>query len=206
MKHVFVETNWVFEFCAPAHRRTPEAIGLAERASKSELTLHVPSISLREGANAIRQKSQPKPKELQEFRRWAEANGKIDHATAQVATTFLQAYVSSVQADLAQLDSRIEQIRTSSGVEVFALSEPMLERAIELRAEVSGLKPFDEAILAAVLVRAADLKSKEPAATLYFCDLDGDLVPLDRTGNPRTELTRLYDAVGIQVRQDFQVP
>ncbi len=32
MKHVFVETNWVFDLCAPAHRATPEA-----RASQTAL-------------------------------------------------------------------------------------------------------------------------------------------------------------------------
>ncbi len=38
MEHVFVETNWVFEFCAPAHRSTPEAHELAERPYVSAVT------------------------------------------------------------------------------------------------------------------------------------------------------------------------
>jgi hypothetical protein len=74
MRHVFVETNWVFEFCAPAHRSTPEAQALAARAASGDLVLHVPAVSLREGANAIRQKCKPSAnKELRTFRLWAQA-------------------------------------------------------------------------------------------------------------------------------------
>ncbi len=80
----------------------------------------------------------------------------------------------------------------------------MLDRAIALRREVATLKPFDEAILAAVLIRAADVKAA--ATALFFCDLDGDLVPIDRKGQPRKELVNLYAAAGIKVQQDFAVP
>lgn len=206
MKHVFVETNWVFEFCAPAHRQTPEAQALADRAGRGELVLHIPAASLREGANAIRQKCQPTAnKELLGFRRWAEAQAKITKEQSEAAVQFLQAYVSSVQADLATLDQRIDDIKSLPGIEVFALSAAMLDRAIELRREVPGLKPFDEAILAAVLVRTNELRA-DGVATVHFCDLDGDLVPIDRKGNDRKELVALYAAAGIVVRQDFQVP
>ena len=41
---------------------------------------------------------------------------------------------------------------------------------------------------------------------LWFCDLDGDLVPVDKKGNQRKDLAALYIAAGITVRQDFQVP
>jgi hypothetical protein len=100
---------------------------------------------------------------------------------------------------------RIESIRGLAGVEVFALDDRMLDRALALRTEVATLKPFDEAILAAVLVKASDLKAGG-STDLWFCDLDGDLVPIDRKANPRKELVALYAAAGITVRQDFQVP
>lgn len=195
MKHVFVETNWVFEFCAPAHRSTPEAQSLAKRADNGDLVLHIPAVSLREGANAIQQECQPKAnKELQEFRRWAFANGKFGPTTDAEAKTFLDAYVNSVQADMATLETRIGAIYGLHGVDVFALDQRMLDRAIALRSEAAALKPFDEAILASVLVKAADLKAGGETA-LFFCDLDGDLVPTDRRGNPRKELVALYSAV-----------
>ncbi|MGO9837351.1 MAG: hypothetical protein ACLP1X_24415 [Polyangiaceae bacterium] len=205
MKHVFVETNWVFEFCAPAHRSTPEAQELASRAARGDLVLHVPAVSLREGANAIQQKCQPKAnKELQEFRRWAEANGKFGATTAGEAKTFLDAYVNSVNADMGTLEDRVDAIKARAGVAVFALDQRMLDRAIALRREVATLKPFDEAILAAILIKAGDVRAA--ATELFFCDLDGDLVPIDRKGKPRKELVALYDAAGITVRQDFLVP
>lgn len=155
MKHVFVETNWVFDLCAPAHRATPEAQGLVHRAARGEIVLHVPSAALREGGNAIRQKCQPKmTKELGDFRRWALVERRISAATASEVAAFFDSYIVSVEADMATLDARIDAIRTQTGIDVFALDDRMLDRAIALRASVATLKPFDEAILAAVLVKA----------------------------------------------------
>jgi hypothetical protein len=206
MKHVFVETNWVFDLCAPAHRAAPEAQGLAHRAAQGELVVHVPSAALREGGNAIRQKCQPTAsKELREFRRWAVAEGKVNTTTAAEADVFLDAYIATVKTGMLALDARIDAIRTQTGIDVFALDDRMLDRALRLRTEVATLKPFDEAILAAVLVKAGDLKATG-ATDLWFCDLDGDLVPVDKKGNPRKELVASYAAAGITVRQDFRVP
>lgn len=201
MKHVFVETNWVFDFCAPAHGRKPEAEALAERAEAGELTLYLPGVALREGAETVRRKCQPRAEELKEFRRWAATNGKLTREVAANAGTFLDVYVNQVRADLAALPRRIDEIRSLVGVEVFGLSEPMIERAIDLRHQVEPLRPFDEAILAAVLVRATELEGEK-----YFCTLDADLVPVDGRGRLRGDLARLYDAAGIVVRQDFLVP
>jgi hypothetical protein len=206
MKHVFVETNWVFDLCAPAHRATPEARGLADRAARGELVIHVPSAALREGGNVIRQKCQPTAsKELREFRRWAVAAGKVNATTATEAEVFLHTYIVTVKADMDLLDARIDAIRKQTGIDVFALDDRMLDRALRLRTDVATLKPFDEAILAAVLVKADDVRAAG-ATALWFCDLDGDLVPYDKKGNPRKELVALYGTAGITVRQDFQVP
>jgi hypothetical protein len=205
MKHVFVETNWVFDLCAPAHRSTPEAQQLADRAARGELALHVPSASLREGERAIRQKYQPSAsKDLREFQRWGVAQRKLGAETAAQATAFLDAYVGSVESGMATLAGRIDAIRSLPGVDVFALDDRMLDRALALRSEIAMLKPFDEAILAAILVKAGDLTVQ--GQPKWFCDLDGDLVPFDRKGNPRKELVALYTAAGVTVRQDFRVP
>jgi hypothetical protein len=170
-----------------------------------ELVLHVPAVSLREGANAIRQKCQPSAnKELQEFRRWAVANRKVSAQTDREALTFLSAYVASMQSDMETLEDRVDAIKRLSGVDVYALDQRMLDRAIALRREVATLKAFDEAILAAILIKSGDVRAA--ATEMFFCDLDGDLVPIDRKGKPRKELVALYDAAGITVRQDFLVP
>lgn len=80
MIHVFVESNWVVEVCAPPFRRTPEALALLSSAARGDISLHVPGIALREGRSVIRRKYQPKEtKTLQDFRRWARGNGMATH-------------------------------------------------------------------------------------------------------------------------------
>ena len=44
MRHVFVETNWVVEYAAPAHRKTPAALELLDRNAKEEIKLYLPVI------------------------------------------------------------------------------------------------------------------------------------------------------------------
>jgi hypothetical protein len=143
-------------------------------------------------------------KELQEYRRWAVANGRVSAEVNKEALVFLDAYVNSVNADMASLEDRVGAIKGLAGLDVFALDDRMLERAIALRYEVPNFKPFDEAILAATLIKASEVRAE--ATGLFFCDLDGDLVPIDRKGKPRKELVALYAESGVTVRQDFQVP
>lgn len=109
-----------------------------------------------------------------------------------------------VDADLANLDARIRTVESSAGVNPFALSDGMLERALALRDEVPDreLGAFDEAILAAVLVRAGELGDEYPS---IFCTLDHDLSPVDKRGNARARLKAVYDAVGLEVRTSFDI-
>src|ERR1035438_8440172 len=60
MLHVFVETNWVFGFAAPAHHKKPAAVELLERARRGELRLHLPSVCLTEVRYPLRTKCQPR--------------------------------------------------------------------------------------------------------------------------------------------------
>jgi hypothetical protein len=48
MRHVFVETNWVFDYAAPGHHKVPEAVTLLERARTRQLQLHLPALCLTE--------------------------------------------------------------------------------------------------------------------------------------------------------------
>ncbi len=208
MKHVFVETNWVFNYAAPAHKRTPDAIALAEAAKAGNLKLYLPAVSLREGENAIRQKCQPKrdSANLRRFRLWAFAHKQIDQNTDDAVTKFLNIYDRATNRDLNDLETRINKIRSLSGVEVFGLSDAMLTKAIELRSLVGHLNPFDEAILAAILVKATELRtSVGPNDDFELCELDRDLAPFDKKGNPRKEFADLYKPLGISFRSDFNV-
>ena len=59
MKHVFVETNWVVAYAAPAHLRLPAALTLARRAEAAEVRLYLPSVCLAEARYPIRTKFHP---------------------------------------------------------------------------------------------------------------------------------------------------
>ncbi|MBK7926272.1 MAG: hypothetical protein IPJ98_01920 [Bryobacterales bacterium] len=89
-----------------------------------------------------------------------------------------------------------------SGIEVFALSEAMLAKAVELSTINLDLKPFDQAILAAVLVRAEQLRDLG-VDDVVFCELDGDLQPWDKNGRAKQPLQDLYDSAHLWVYGDF---
>ncbi|MBK8257763.1 MAG: hypothetical protein IPK82_34480 [Polyangiaceae bacterium] len=66
----------------------------------------------------------------------------------------------------------------------------MLNRVLELRrsvVEVNQMRPYDEAILAAVLVQA-EVERANGATDLTFCTLDSDLLPWTRKGGARPDL------------------
>ncbi len=214
MKHVFVESNWVYDFCSPRHRRKPEAERLRDRAAAGDLRLHVPAICLREGGESVRRKCQPRVGDLGDYRRLAEQEGDLSAEHGAVVTTFFEHYQRDVRDDLNEIDARLNTLRETPGVEAFALSEAMLERVLQLRstvAEVSQMKPFDEAILGGVIVRGEALRG--PGEELVFCTLDSDLIPWDKDNRPRAQLETLYINAGfvggdgrVAVRNDFQVP
>jgi len=78
----------------------------------------------------------------------------------------------------------------------------MLVRAVELSTQNLDLKPFDQAILAAVLVRAEEL-GDQGADDVAFCELDGDLQPWDKNGRSKQPLTDLYNSAQLWVYGDF---
>lgn len=80
----------------------------------------------------------------------------------------------------------------------------MLERAVELTGLNLSLKPFDQAILAAVLGRAREL-AEGGEDDFCFCELDADLQPWDKSDNAKQPLTGLYDAESVWVYGDFNM-
>lgn len=204
MIHVFVESNWVVEVCAPSFRRSMDALSLLQRAERGEITIHVPHIALREAQDVIRRKHQPNErKTLQQFRKWAVEHGHVDEATSRAANQLLTEFSNIVTAELKGLSRRIDEVAEASGVQVFGLSDSMLSRSISLRNEVPEphLKPFDEVILAAILVRAEEIAS---AQCRLFCTLDFDLAPVVRD-NTRRHLVAVYNRAQLQVRTSFNL-
>lgn len=85
---------------------------------------------------------------------------------------------------------------------LFALNERMLDQAIVLAQIDVALKPFDQAILGAVLGRAEELR-EQGETELNFCVIDADLQPWNRRGQAKLPLRRLYDEALIWVYGDF---
>jgi len=203
MRHVFVETNWVVDYCAPAHQRALAAVKLLEEANSGKIQLHLPAPCLAEARSAIRIKFQPKEaNRLREYLKWAKANGHVDAETEEAMRGVLDQFEGLVKRDLDNLEARIEGLKAEKGLDIFPLSADMLERSISLTTEKMELKPYDNSILAAILVRAHEL-ARNDEKDLALCELDGDLQPWDKNGNIKPGLMRLYDEARVWVYGDF---
>jgi hypothetical protein len=202
MRHVFVETNWVVDYCAPAHRRVLAAVNLLKSANSGNIGLHLPTPCLTEARSVIRTKFQPsEANRLREFLKWAKTGGYLDPATVESTREVLEKFELLVKQDLDGLEKGLEQLKVEKGLEVFPLTSEMLARSVSLATEVE-LKPFDNSILAAILVRADELL-KSGEKDLAFCELDGDLQPWDKDGRAKPVLTRLYHNARVWVYGDF---
>ena len=204
MKHVFVETNWAVAYAAPAHLRLPAALTLAEKAERGELRLYIPSACLTEARYPIRTKFHPRipADSLRKYLAWATSEGAVDPEDCRTVRRVLDRYEAAVLTELDNLDVRLRSLQENPGIEVFPLHDEMLVRAVELSIQNMDLKPFDQAILAAVLVRAEALRD-QGADDVSFCELDGDLQPWDKNGRSKQPITGLYDSAGVWVYGDF---
>ena len=204
MRHVFVETNWVFAYAAPAHHKRSDAVELLNRATINEIQIHLPAICLNEGRFAVLRKCQPRNEAdaIRQFLLRARSEEAISPDEERTVREVLDRFEQQVRTELHRLDAVLKSIRAEPGVEVFPLNEPMLERALELSQMDLSLKPFDQAILAGILGRATELRKQEETE-LCFCVTDADLQPWDRLRDRKQPLTSLYDEARIWVYGDF---
>jgi hypothetical protein len=204
MRHVFVETNWVVACAAPAHHKIPAALDLLERAAREQLILHLPAISIAEARRPITAdfQSRLEAERIRQYLLWARDEKLVSPADEELVRVVLDRMEGRVKADLAKIEDTLRDLSGAKGVEVFPLTEAMLNRCAELSYLKLDLKPFDQAILAAILVRAEDL-AKEGVTETEFCELDSDLQPWDKKSNAKPLLTELYDVRRIWVYSDF---
>lgn len=204
MRHVFVESNWVYSYSAPAHHKRQDAVDLLARAHDSEIRLHVPAICLTEARRAILTRCQPRHEAnaLRLFLARARNEQSVSDEEDRLTRLVLQRFEQQVQAELRSLDDTLGALRTKPEIEVFPLTERMLERAVELTGLDLSLKPFDQAILAAVLGRAREL-AEAGESDFCFCELDADLQPWDKNDREKQPLAGLYDAESVWVYGDF---
>jgi hypothetical protein len=92
MSHVFVETNWVHAYAAPAHHVT-----LLERAQQGEFVLHIPNASFAEAIQSIQTKCQPVDgPAVHRYIRWAHKNGELNDTQAEEAHQLAEKYVQDI--------------------------------------------------------------------------------------------------------------
>jgi hypothetical protein len=159
MRHVFVETNRVYSYSAPAHHKELEAVDLLNRARSGDVRMQLPAICLTEARRTIAVKCQPR-READAIRRFlsrARAEQVISPEQERIVREVLVRFEQQVREELSGLDTTPASLRDVGGLELFPLNERMLERAVELSGLDLSLQPFDQAILAAVLVRAEEL-------------------------------------------------
>jgi hypothetical protein len=204
MRHVFVETNWVVDWAAPAHHKVPAALGLFERAASGELQLHLPVICISEARRPILERFQSRNEadRVRQFLLWARDRGIVNADEDEVTRRVLDQMEGRVRADLEKLDETLNNLKGAKGLEIFHLSQAMLELCTQLSHDKLDLQPFDQAILAAILVRAQELLA-EGVDQMDFCELDAHLQPWDKESRPKKRLTELYDRVHIRVYGDF---
>jgi predicted nucleic acid-binding protein len=202
VRHVFVETNWLVSYAAPAHQKVYAAIDLLNKANRGEVQLYLPSVCIAECRRPIREKFQVRQEadRVRRFLLWARQNDVIEVATDHVVRRTLDQMESLVKRDLDRLNDLLRELRNQPGLEIFNLSEEMLERSAELTH--LGLQPFDQAILGSILVKAEALK-KAGIEGLAFCEADSDLQPWDKAGGSKEPLISFYNQAAIWVYGDF---
>lgn len=205
-KVILVETNWVVDVTAPAHLQSPQAIQLLQRADAGELKLFVPAICLAEARETVPRRFAPRSRseDLRKFVRWARDEGRISLEDAKAAFRVFDQFDGLVANELTKVSERLDALASHPGLNVFSLSEPMLERQVSIGAMDLSLKPYDLAVLAAVLVKSEEFQ-QEGHLWVGFCELDSDLQPWDKFGARKPILSDLYNDARIWVYGDFLI-
>ena len=205
MLHVFVETNWVFGFAAPAHHKDPKAVELFDKARRGDLRLHLPSLCVTEVRNPLRAKCQPRNEAgvIRDFLDWSRDSSRLTKEDYETTKQLLDRFEASVKSELDLLPQTLATLRREPNIEVFALSEPMLAMAVGLAFVDLHLDPYDQSILSAVLIRARELWDAGEQ-DLCFCELDKHLQPWDKSGK-RVPLCDLYDQARVWVYGNLEL-
>jgi predicted nucleic acid-binding protein len=203
-KAVLVETNWVVDVVAPAHLQSPQAIQLLQRAQAGEFELFVPAICLTEARETVPRRFTPRSRseDFRKFVRWARDEGRVSIEDAQAAFRVFEQFDKLVANELTKVSERLDNLTRHPSLNVFPLSEPMLERQVSIGAMDISLKPYDLAVLAAVIVKS-EILQQAGCSWVGFCELDSDLQPWDKSGARKPILSNLYDNARIWVYADF---
>jgi hypothetical protein len=106
MRHVFVETNWVFAYAAPAHHKRLDAVELLNRARANELRIHLPGPCLTEARQPIMRKCQPRNEAdaIRQFLLRAQAEQTVLADQVNTTREVLDRFEQQVRGELRQRD------------------------------------------------------------------------------------------------------
>lgn len=200
MKHVFVETNFLVDLLRPFQGR--EAKALWDRRG-TDVLLFVPWVSLAEAKRTLVRLVKQDLGFHDAMMTFAVRQLKLN-ALSKADHQVLNAFAKQAQVDLSHqlttLENRVDQVAQDTNVVVIEPSKAVIEKTLSLF-PVKSLPPFDEMVLGAVLVKAAEVKSAG-ATLLYFCNLNTkDFDPANRP-----QLATEYANCGLHYRSDFRVP
>src|SRR5260370_3515427 len=106
MPHVFVETNWLHDYSAPAQHKVLEAVTLLERAQRGEFILHIPNVSFAEARQSIQTRCQPADGPgIHRYIRWAHKNHELNDEQAGEAHQLAERYVQDINRRLSAVPS-----------------------------------------------------------------------------------------------------
>jgi len=206
MRHVFVETNWVVSYAAPAHHKlqVPAAEELLDRAANNEILLHLPSICVSEARRPIQErfKVRTEADRIRQFLLWAKDEEHITEEETEITRRVLDKMEGFVKHDLGRLETTLAGLKGKPGLEIFDLTQIMAQRCTDLSFQKLGIQAFDQMILAAILVRSEEL-SKSGEEDIVFCEIDADLQPWNSDRELKQPLATLYDNARVWVYGDF---
>ncbi len=211
MTSVFVETNWVVDALGPHHKRKEAARVLLDRAREGEIALYLPAICVAEARKVFLEKEAPRIKstarELREYLKWVTPRNEIEPERIEAGFDLLNVYTGRMKRYIEQeVSGELDALKSSPGVNLFACSDEILKKMLELSFTSGGdLKPVDQAVFASVLVKGGQLLA-ESGQPSVFCELDSDLLPWDKKRNERKHFRAEYDQAGVFVIGDYQVP
>jgi predicted nucleic acid-binding protein len=200
LNHVFVETNFLVDLLRPFAGREAEA--LWGRRGK-DVRLYVPWVSLAEAKRTL-------GRVVNEDLGFSEAMmthavrqllaGSLSRPDHQVLLRFAEDAKSAQYNQQKAIERRVDEVAQDTNVVVIEPDKAVVEKTLNLF-PVKSLPPFDEMVLGAVLVKAAEVNAGG-ASQLHFCNLNKK--DFDPTNRPA--LAAEYSSCGLLYRSDFRIP
>lgn len=202
VRHVFVETSFLFSiFCMPSKRHR-DALALKVRFDAGEIKLYAPYLCFQEARYLI-SKSLPSNRcsDLLEFHRFAVMSGTTDWNFEEVKK-LLDAATGEVNRTKAVYQRELADFANAVGNGILHGDRKVFDFLETLDLDSDALEYNDKLILSSVLVKAKELRDSGEHP-LYFVSLDKK--HLEPTSH-RPKMTRHYNEVGLNFISRFVLP